>query len=45
LQDFWNVSAEDPLVHFARFFYGELLRAVGAMVEPATCLVCSLDLG
>jgi hypothetical protein len=25
LQDFWNVSADDPLVHFARFFYGEQL--------------------
>lgn len=21
-QDFWNVAADDPLVHFARFFYG-----------------------
>jgi hypothetical protein len=29
LQDFWNVSAEDPLVHFARFFYGEPQYAVG----------------
>jgi hypothetical protein len=22
-QDFWNVDAADPLVHSARFFYGE----------------------
>lgn len=35
LQDFWNVSADDPLVHFARFFYGECLMCCTAYTNSA----------
>lgn len=47
LQDFWNVSAEDPLVHFARFFYGPMLQGrdgIGACPCCGTGVVFRRDI-
>lgn len=35
-QDFWNVAADDPLVHFGRFFYGPMLQGWDG-AGAATC--------
>ncbi|WIA20656.1 hypothetical protein OEZ85_005032 [Tetradesmus obliquus] len=36
-QDFWNVSADDPLVHFARFFYGPMLQGRDGIGAAPCC--------
>ena len=37
LQDFWNVAADDPLVHFARFFYGLMLQGRDGVGAAPCC--------
>jgi cellulose synthase (UDP-forming) len=37
MQDFWNVAADDPLVHFARFFYGPMLQGRDGMGAAPCC--------
>lgn len=37
MQDFWNVAAEDPLVHFARFFYGPMLQGRDGVGAAPCC--------